>query len=228
MRVVTTSHRRGYEDFGHRWIESRKNWPKGTEFIYYTEGYLVDCPSKDVADLPEFIDWKLKHATYKAPDWRFNVVGFAHKVFTIHDALYDYDGVGVWLDADCVTYQKIMAGLIQSYVKEHYVACFQRVGMHTETGMIVFDCAHELHKPFLDAWRNWYLSEQYKKLAFWTDCHTFDATGKMLQVAANNLSREHSKEMHPMAKAEIGQYIDHQKGARKELDKSPENEYREV
>ena len=228
MLVITTSHYDGHKDFGHRWIDSRKNWPKGTEFRYYTEGYPVDCPYKDVADLPELMDWKIKHARYRAPDWRFNVVGFAHKVFAMYDAFYDYDGVGVWLDADCVTYKKIMAGLIQSYVKDHYLACFQRVGFHTETGMIVFDCSHPVHKQFMDTWRDWYLSERYKKLSFWTDCHTFDATGKMLQIRANNLSGEHSREMHPMAKAEIGRYIDHCKGQRKELGHSPENEFREI
>jgi len=130
------------------------------------------------------------------------------------------------LDADAVTYAQLPRGLMQSYVANHYVACFQRLGMHTETGMIVFDCSHELHKPFMDAWRAWYLTDAFKKLHMWTDCHTFDATGRQLQVPAHNLSGEHSKTMHPMASAEIGRYIDHQKGLRKDLAKSPENAYR--
>lgn len=226
MRVITTSHKAGLEQYGHRWLKARRHWPKNTEFVYYTEGFEVDCESKDFAALPEFTEWKLKHAHFRSPDWRWDVVAYAHKVFAIADALYDYDGVGVWLDADAVTYKKLPAGMVQSYVKDHYLACFGRVGMHTETGMIVFDCAHPQHKDFLDAWRAWYLTDSFKALHMWTDCHTFDATGKRLQIAANNLSREHAKDMHPMAKAEIGRYIDHQKGLRKDLDKSPENEYR--
>jgi hypothetical protein len=226
MRVVTTSHKAGLDDYGHRWLDSRKNWPKGTEFRYYTEGFDVDCDGKDFADLPEFMEWKIRHARYRSPDWRFDVVAFAHKVFAIRDALYDYDGVGVWLDADAVTYAEIPRGLIQSYVARHYVAGFQRVGMHTETGMIVFDCAHPLHKPFLDKWASWYLTDAFKQLHMWTDCHTFDATCRQLHAPVNNLSREHSKEMHPMALAEIGKYCDHQKGLRKDLDKSPENAFR--
>jgi hypothetical protein len=227
MRVVTTSHKAGLEQYGHRWLDSRKNWPKA-EFVYYTEGFAVDCPSKDFSAIREFTDWKLRHAHYQAPDWRWNVVAYAHKVFAIYDALYDYDGVGVWLDADAVTYKKLPQGLIPSYVADHYVACFQRTGMHTETGFIAFDCSHGVHRKFLDRWREWYLTDAFKQLTYWTDCHTFDATGKMLQVNANNLSREHSKDMHPMAKAELGRYIDHQKGQRKDLEKSPENAYREV
>lgn len=226
MRVITTSTKKTFDQCGQKWLDGRKHWHKGTEFIYYTEGFDVECPSKDIGSIDEFAQWKARHVNYCSPDWRFNVVGFAHKVFAIADALYDYDGVGVWLDTDAVTYKKLMAGLIQSYIKHHYIGAFQRVGMHTETGMIVFDCSHPAHKPFLDRWRQWYLRDEFKHLPMWTDCHTFDATCKALRVPVHNLSGEHAKDMHPMAKAEIGRYIDHQKGQRKELDKSPENEYR--
>jgi hypothetical protein len=238
MRVVTTCHKQGFEDYGHRLLSSFHKWP-AAELYWYTERYelppTIDLEqpshpvvSKSVADLTAFQEWKLKHAAYIAPSWQWDVVRFAHKVFAIAGALYDYTGIGVWIDADCVIHEDVPAGLIQSYVKDDYVACFQRTGMHTETGMIVFDCGHEKHQAFMDAWREWYHSENFKRLPMWTDCHTFDMTIRRTGVTANNLSGEFAKTMHPMARAEIAKYVDHCKGARKVAGRSKENVYRAV
>src|SRR5688500_9505816 len=105
MRVVTTCHKQGLEDYGFRWLESRKHWPADTDFQFYTEGFEVDCPGKDFRDLPEFSQWKLSRVRYCPPSWKYDVMAYSHKVFAACDALYDYDGIGVWLDADCVTFK---------------------------------------------------------------------------------------------------------------------------
>lgn len=228
MRVVTTCHKAGLEQYGHRWLESRKNWPRGTEFKFYTEGFEVDCPGRDFSELPDFSSWKARHLFYRPPDWRFDVVRFAHKVFAIHDALYDHKGVGVWLDADVVTHKKIPKGLIEKQVEGVYVAHYGRTGLYTETGLIVFNCDHPQHKQFLNAWKEWYLSGRFRKLPQWHDCTAFDAAMKQTGVPAFNLSGEHHKSMHPMAVTELGRYVDHTKGPRKELGYSPENKFRKA
>ncbi len=230
MRVVTTSSKAGYKQHGHRWMDSRKNWPKDTEFLYYTEGFDLDIPGKDFRDMPEFYEWKMKHAAYVAPSWEWDVVRYAHKVFAAADALYDYQGIGVWLDADCVTYKAIPDGLIEKQVEGAYLAHYGRTGFHTETGMWIMDCSRPCHKPFLDAWRAWYLSERYKNLNAWHDCITLDATIKQFgkQAKFNNLSGEHHLSWHPQALTELGKYIDHCKGKRKVLGASPENKFREA
>jgi 3-isopropylmalate dehydratase small subunit len=165
--------------YGHRWLEGRKHWPKDTEFMFYTEGFEVDCPGKDMSELTSFGEWKAKHKDYVPSNWEWDVVKFAHKVFAAADALYDYDAVGVWLDADCVTYADIPEGLIDGYVESDiYLAHFYRTGLYTETGFWAMNCAHPMHKPFLDYWRDWYYNEKYPKLAEWHDCFTLDATIK--------------------------------------------------
>lgn len=226
IRVVTTCNKQGLEDYGHRWLEGRKFWPKGTDFSFYTEGFTVDCPGKDFAGLPEFSAWKRRHSRYRPPSWKWNVTGYAHKAFAACDALYDYDGIGVWLDADCVTYAKIPVGLLESQVKDVYLAHYARPGMYTETGMWIMNCAYPGHKEFLDKWRDWYLSDKFKNLPQWHDCFTLDATIRQTKVPTFNLSGEHSKAMHPMALTEFGKYIDHCKGPRKVLGRSPENKFR--
>lgn len=224
-RVVTTCHKQGLEDYGQRWLDSRKNWPKKTEFVFYREGFEVDCPGKDFRELEQFSEWKLKHGFYRVPDWRFDVVRYAHKVFAACDALYDHKGIGVWLDADCVTYKKLPKGLIEKQVEGVYLAHYGRTGLYTETGLWVMDCSHPKHQEFLDAWRDWYLSGNFRRLPHWHDCTALDATIKRLGVPTFNLSGEHAKAMHPMAVTELGRYIDHKKGARKAMKFSPENKW---
>jgi hypothetical protein len=230
MRVVTTCHQQGLESFGHRWLESRKHWPKGTDFQFYPEGFEVDCPGKDLSEIPEFVAWKRRHSGFIAPSWQWDVVKFAHKVFAIIDALYDYDGVGVWMDADCVTYKQIPEGLIEKQVEGAYLACYQRTGMYTETGLWIVDCKHPEHKAFMDFLRGIYLSDRFKDLPQWHDCMAFDATVRAFgnRINVKNLSGEHHKSMHPMAMTELGRYIDHCKGGRKESGRSPENKFRDA
>lgn len=239
MRVVTTANKAGLEQYGQRWLDSRKNWPKEADFWWYTEGYELPWQAdekkhakitrRDFADMAEFSAWKARYKDYKPPGWAYNVVGYAHKVFAAIDALYDYDGIGVWLDADCVTYRKIMPVLIERQLGAgNYLGCYQRPGMWTETGFWIMDCRHPEHKAFLDAWKAWYLTDAFKQLHAWHDCMTLDATIRQFKdrVKVNNLSGAAAKEMHPMAVTELGKYIDHCKGNRKIEGVSPENKHR--
>ena len=240
MRVVTTSHKKGLEEYGHRWLDSRKNWPRAT-FHYYTEGFRIprdDDPDgvdntggqfeKDFRDIPEFIEWKAKHSRYRAPSWRYDVVRFAHKVFAAYDALYDYDGIGVWLDADCVTFKPIPEGLIERQLNGAYLAHYGRTGLYTETGLWIVDCSHPEHKRFMDFFRGIYLTDRFKRLPQWHDCFALDATIIAFRNLCkfHNLSGEFHKTMHPQALSELGRYIDHCKGPRKAEGKSPENQFR--
>lgn len=225
IRVVTTCHKAGLDQYAHRWLESRKNWPKA-DFQFYTEGFEVDCPGKDFSEIADFERWKGSHKGYISPSWEWDVVRYAHKVFAAVDALKDFDGIGVWLDADCVTFKKIPKGLIESQVEGVYMACYQRTGVHTETGLWIVDCSHPIHKDFMEVFRAWYLTNEFKKLPMWTDCHVLDATIRQLKPPIRNLSGEHHLNMHPQALSDLGKYIDHCKGGRKKEGRSPENKAR--
>lgn len=234
MRVVTTANQDGLEEYGQRWLDSRKNWPAGTEFWWYTEGYELPQQENDVivrkdfATMDDFMQWKAKHKRYVTPNWEFDVVRYSHKVFAAIDALYDFAGIGVWCDSDCVTFASIPEGLIEKQVEDVYLACYQRSGYHTETGFWIMNCAHPEHRAFLDAWKAWYLTNGFKQLSAWHDCMTLDATARQFKdrIKVNNLSGAASNEMHPMAMTELGKYIDHGKGRRKITGISPENKFR--
>lgn len=248
IRVVTTAHKAGLAQYGQGWLDSRKHWP-GAEFYWYTEGY--DLPyqpdelqaieqagagsgqlivRRELNALTDFAAWKLRHAGYIAPMWKFNVVAYAHKVFAMIDATKDCKGVAVWLDADCITYRDVPDGLCEGFVKDAYIAHYDRPGRWTETGFWIVNCAHPVHAEFMAFMQDVYLQDRYKGLHHWTDCFVLDAAIKRFtangKMTAFSLSGEHADKGHPMAVTEMGKYIDHKKGQRKDMARSPENKFR--
>lgn len=250
MRIITTANKDGFKQYGHAWLDSRKHWPAGTEFYWYTESY--DLPyqpdelqmieqagagntdgfieRRDCNDIEDFVAWKMTHAGYVSPSWKYNVVAYAHKVFAFADATKDYKGIAVWVDADCVTYRDIPKGLIEAQVKDAYLARYERPGRWTETGLFIVDCSHPEHVAFWQWMREVYLEDRYKPLHHWTDCYVMDAAVRIFgeRITTKNLSGEQSDHAHPMAVTELGKYIDHKKGPRKAMHASPENRQREI
>lgn len=235
MRVVTTCHKEGFEKYGHRLLETWSKWPIGAELYFYAEGFdIPHTPGVTQRKLPnDLLVFKERYQHYEAHSYLFDVVRFSNKVFAAIDALFDYKGLGVWLDADCVTFEAIPEDLIRKSIpKDCYMSLFKRAGMYSETGFWIMDCSHPQHQEFLMSWKEWYLSSSFKYLDNWTDCETLDATLRKMEreglVKTHSLSGEHEKDMHPMAYSEIGKYIDHCKGSRKEAGFSPENKNHKV
>ena len=235
MRVVTTCHEAGFEQYGHRALAGWKHWPRDAELHWYTEGYeipstpgVVAVPIEQIQSLARF---KERHAGFVPPSYIWDVVRFSNKVFAACDALASYKGIGVWMDADCVTYADIPAGYVEGLLeRDAYLGAFQRTGMYTETGFWVMDCSHVQHEAFVGVWQEWYDSAAFKSLGGWTDCHTLDATIRKFKglIKVTNLSGAFAAEMHPMAKADLGRFVDHTKGPRKDGGTSPENTFRQA
>lgn len=232
MKVITTVHKAGFDEYGQRWIDSIANWPKA-EFLMYAEGFEPPLGVDRIRteSLPRLGAFKPKYAHYRPVSWQWDVVRFSNKVFAAHDAFYDHKGIGVWLDADCVTYKTIPEGYIESLLPDGaYMALLKRVGYHTETGFWIVNCDHPEHKAFMDTWVAWYESGKFKELREWHDCATLDATVKLFErdgrLKTHNLSGEFARDMHPISKIDLGRYIDHCKGKRKAQGVSPENEFR--
>jgi len=168
-------------------------------------------------------------ANYVPPSWEFDIVRYSNKVFAAYDAFYDYDGLCVWVDADCVTYRKLPKTVIERQLPEgHFMAQFRRAGYHVETGFWMMDGSHPEKQAFLDTWIKFFEEGHFMQLRQWHDCTTLDATSKLFEkdgrVKIHNLSGEFAKDMHPLCHVELGSYIDHCKSmGRKALGYSPEN-----
>ncbi len=234
MRLVTTCSKQGFDEYGHRVLEGFKHWPKGTELWWYTEGFTLPKTDGiiqiDIESLWGLQAFKEQHKDYKPPSYMFDVVKFSHKVYAAAHAFTDYKGIGVWMDADCVTFKDIPEGYIESHLQGAYIALFKRRGLYSETGFWIMDCSNENHIPFLDTWCQWYDENLFKQLPNWTDCETLDTTIKLYEkkgaIKSVSLSGDFDKTGHPMAKVELGRYCDHLKGRRKALGYSPENRFR--
>ena len=229
MRLVTSCTGKHFEEYAHRLFDTFKFFPKGTELWWYTEGFTLPKQDGivqiDIASLAELSAFKAKYDTFKPPNYLFDVVRFSNKVFAANDALKDYQGIGGWIDADCVIQKDIPDGYIEGHLQGTYIALLQRRGMYSETGFWIADCTNPVHRDFQRMWEQWYLSDAFKGLSNWTDCETLDATIRRFQkdgLKVTNLSGEHAKDTHPLAKIPLGRYIDHCKGRRKALGYSPE------
>lgn len=230
MKVITTVHKEGFDVYGQRFLDGLKLWP-AHDFTMYAEGFDAPCNFKRNESLPRLEALKNQYRKYKPLNWRWDVLRFANKVYAAYDAFYNHKGLGVYVDCDCVTYQQIPEGYIESMLPDgFYVGLFKRTGMHSETGFWVIDCDHPNHKHFLDQWLDVYESGLFKELPEWHDCETMDLTIRRFEksnlIQSISLSQGFEKDMHPMAKADLGRYIDHTKGNRKAAGFSPENEFR--
>lgn len=233
MRIVTTCHRAGWEQYGHKcWDGLRQLWP-GTEVVWYTEGFALpqqrphysERKNEELAKLQEF---KAKWKHYIAPDWRYDVVRFANKAYAIYDALRDYDGIAAWWDADIILKKTLPAGYLEELLpNECYIALFKREGWHSECGLWIVDCAHPLHKAVMDSFIGWYETGRFRDAHEWHDSILLDVTLRGFErqnlIKTHNLSGKWSNLEHPMARHPISEYVDHLKGpARKQIGYSPE------
>jgi hypothetical protein len=204
MKVVTTCHKAGFDQYGHRWCESVGNWSVGTEFVMYGEGFGA---MNRIEDLPRLAAFKEAHKDYRPPSWRYDIARFSNKVFAAYDAFYNHDSIGVWLDADAVTYNKIPDGYVEEQLGDAFFAHFKRADWYTETGLWIMNCAHPVAKAFLDTWVSWFESGAFKNLHEWHDCTTLDATLKLFlrdgRITTKSLSGEHERAMNPMALADF-------------------------
>jgi hypothetical protein len=229
MRLVTSCTGKHFEEYAHRLFDSFKHFPKGTELWWYTEGFSLPKQDGiveiDIASIGELTKFKQRHVAYKPQSYLFDVARFSNKVFAAIEALRGYEGIGGWIDADCVVLKDVPDGFMEGHLQGAYIALLQRKGMYSETGFWLMDCKNPVHKDFLKMWAEWYVSDSFKGLPNWTDCETLDATIRRFQkdgMKVTSLSGDYSKDSHPLTKIPLGKYIDHCKGNRKSLGYSPE------
>lgn len=240
MRIITTCHKAGFEQYGHRLLSGLHHFPAGTEVIWYTEGYdlpagPVPVQARKIEELPRLTAFKAKYPHFIPPGWQWDVVRFSNIVFATLDAILGdrYEGIAARVDADIVPYRDIPEGYLEELIGEHFMAVFNRRGMHTETGFWLMNTAHKHARAFCEDWLDAYESERFLNLSEWHDCTILDsllkrATAEKL-ITVVGLSGEHDLDMHPMSKVELGRYLDHCKGPiRKKLGKSPENKHRKA
>lgn len=143
----------------------------------------------------------------------------------------------IWLDADIKAAKPITYKLLNQIIDEDKYASYlgrshviKENVRYTETGFIIFNARHQLHKLFWKKMDQMYMGGRLFKLSEWHDSYVFDEVRKDLEENYNlknfNISdlgiKNVGNESHVFVASILGDFMDHKKGGRKARSWSPE------
>lgn len=173
-----------------------------------------------------------------AYNYEFDVIKFSAKVFAMIDAAKKCDtDMLYYLDSDTFTFEDVPEDWVEHIMPEDcFITILGRLSKFTETGFLSFNLRNPYAEEFFEEWSKWYIEDKYWQLDGtlpvdgYTDCHTLDGTRKMFINKYKDYKENDLNDgrwagfrggKHPFINSELGQYMDHMKGAkRKELGKS--------
>ncbi len=245
--VVTTWGPQHWEHHAKRSVQSILDlWPEQVHKIFYPddESQTITANNTSYYQLtdqqPAFVEFKtrasidpiVKEKMMASKNaYEYDVVRFAHKVFSVLDAAEQCttDQL-IWLDADTVTYKPITIEWLDHIAPEHSFTTF--IGRpkkgYSECGFVSYNINSPYAKEFFKRWRSYYEQDLYKKLNAFTDCHTYDAVRIQMKeeqkIQDNDLNDGrflgYRGSKHPFVNSELGDYMDHLKGERKDIQSS--------
>ena len=167
--------------------------------------------------------------------FKWNAIKFAHKTYSIfHCAQTVNTDILIWMDADTVCHSKITLKDLDRLCQSQYELCFLgRRKKFSECGLYSMQLGTKGIKRFLKEFQRMYDDAENGifLLDEWHDSFVFDAVRKKctglteLNWSAKLGDLRPSKlnspgEGHPLINSDWGAYLDHLKGARKDLKRS--------
>ena len=167
--------------------------------------------------------------------FKWNAIKFAHKTYSIfHCAQTVNTDILIWMDADTVCHSKITLKDLDRLCQSQYELCFLgRRKKFSECGLYSMKLGTKGIKRFLREFQRMYDDAENGifLLDEWHDSFVFDAVRKNIpgliefNWAAKLGDLRPSKlnspgEGHPLINSDWGAYLDHLKGARKDLKRS--------
>jgi len=178
------------------------------------------CPPEIKARRPR--DW---HKEFK-----WDAIRFANKVYAVFDAAErcDTDWI-VWMDADTFVHSAWSYENFKYFLPEKtWLAYMGRGKKWPECGFYGINLKTKVGKEFLKEFEHVYEHAEYGifRMEEWHDSYVFDEVLKKIKnkypnELINNISGNLiNGEGHPIINSDLGKYIDHLKGDRKEIGKS--------
>jgi hypothetical protein len=171
----------------------------------------------------------------------WNAVRFSNKVFCVTHALknsHGYDYI-IWLDADTYTFRDMPKSFLENLLpKDTMITYLGREnpnlkdgGKYPECGFVGYNMNNPEIKNLSNDWEKMYVTDEMFKLLEWTDCATLWYLAKKYQreknIKINDIGYwKGVKGHHVFINSELGLYMDHMKGDRKEAGKSRRNDFR--
>lgn len=159
--------------------------------------------------------WRSKKTGY---DYRRDAFRFSKKVFAINLVLPEIRAERfIWLDADTITLKGIPPTLFDKLPPHsHALAYLDRQPYHSECGFVGYNLEALPTRRFLKEFARLYASEEVFKLDEWHDSYVFDWLRKRLGIPSFAIPYDRRHVTHPFVHSELGQYMDHLKGLRKQ------------
>jgi hypothetical protein len=235
--VLTTCNARGWQQYGRRMVETfDKFWPADIPFYLYAEDFQPDHHRPIVRQLPGWLTkFKARHAEDRRAhgmvgggyNFKFDCVRFAHKVAAVTDAALSLEtDVLIWADSDIVTHALVDRDwLLSLFPPGPYIAWLDRDDRHHECGFYMLRCSHPAHRALTERWRRLYDSDEVLGFAQTQDCYVQQQLIVQAEregmVTTHSLSGEARTHGHPLINGPLGSRLDHLKGPRKTLGRSP-------
>jgi hypothetical protein len=247
--VITTFNESGYKQYGQRMIQTfLQTWPQEVTLVAYAEGCAVAETAANLVvhdiDIVNALttfktNWQgVPKANGNVQDdpvrskrkdsgkgFKWDAVRFAHKVYSIfHCARSISTDWLIWMDGDTVCHSTItMADLERMCPPDRDLCFLGRQGKYSECGLYAMNLTRPDTKTFLQKFQRMYDDAEHGifTLKEWHDSYVFDDVRK--QCVLNELdwsSHLITGEGHPLINSEWGAYLDHLKGARKDLKRS--------
>lgn len=222
------------------------------QFFIFPEG-TPDVPASEnftYCDFPRwFLDWKSRHLTNASAigknvkinrngrpyDFRYDCVKFSHKVAALTEiGLSLTEGLLIWLDSDTIAHDNVDEEWLRSLnPTSSYLAWLDRERNYPECGFMIFRCDHSAHRQFMETLRHTYESDEVFKIKETHDSYVIQhlvmkGIKKGWMDTPYSLSGIHRNCHHPFIRSELGARLDHLKGRRKSLGRSPHVEVRKV
>ena len=157
--------------------------------------------------------------------FKWDAVRFAHKVYAIfHCAKNAQTQWLIWMDADTICHSPIDINNIEKLCPDRMDLCFLGRGhKYTECGLYAMNLTSSATRLFLSKFQQAYDDAENGifTLDEWHDSFVFDAVKKHLPLKELDWSGHLiAGEGHPLINSEWGAWLDHLKGARKDLGRS--------
>ena len=177
----------------------------------------------------------------KKESYLWNAVKFSYKVSCVTHAVKtytDYDYV-IWIDDDTYTFRDIPMNFIESICPSDTLVTYldrendRGSNKYPECGLVCYNMKHNLVQNFVNDWEKLYTSSDIFELLEWHDSYVFWHLTK--EYRQKHSAKVHDigyskgvKGHHVFVNSELGQYIDHFKGDRKDAKSSKAEDIRKT
>lgn len=244
--VITTFHPAGLKQYGQRMIDTFEQfWSADVDLVVCAEECKprVSRANTQVIDLLSasnelrvFLERHKNNPRAHGQDgppevfnpkkqFRWDAVRFCYKVYTIALCAQQVkSGWMIWLDADSVTHSPIsLINLAELCPNDSMITYLGRGEQyHSECGWVGYNLDHPSTQNFINEFVGMYNNDTIFNYPEWHDSYIWDIVRRKYQSQNKFYNLNPNNEVkgmagHPFINSQLGLYMDHVKGARKEM-----------